>query len=158
MDHWHWGMFIFGKFLENSEPTFSNFHWWGWHKSLGLIILVLVFLRLGARLASGAPPPVALPRLQMRVASAVHASLYLLLLAVPVTGWIASSATGLPVSVFNFFDVPALWREDAAIEKVMFRVHGNLATMLVVLSVLHLGAALHHHFVKGNDVLRRMLP
>lgn len=153
-----WVAFIFGKVLENTEPSASNFHWWGWHKSAGLLIITIVFVRLGNRLRSRLVASDDVTGVQHRIAGLAHLFLYVLMLAVPLSGWAASSTTGLPISFFGLFDVPLIWSEDAAAEKLLFRVHGISATILFALSVMHMLVALHHHVRKRNDVLRRMLP
>ena len=161
--HWFlvpliWGLFAFGKYLGNTEPSLGNFHLWGWHKSIGLIALVLVWFRLAWRLTHPPPPSVEIPGWQLRAASWVHGFLYALMILTPLFGWIASSSTGLPISFFGLFDVPLIGPEDEVAEKLLFRVHGLCATLLVGLSVVHLAAALFNHFVRRNDVLSRMSP
>jgi len=97
------------------------------------------------------------PQLDAVVAGAVHALLYLLLLAMPIVGWWATSAYGAPISVFWLFELPPLVAQDKAVAERVFALHGALGLVLIALVAAHAGAALHHHFVKGDGILRRML-
>lgn len=130
------------------------------HKSIGLTILVLACLRLGWRWANNATPalPATLKPYERGLARATHLLLYLLLLAIPLTGWTMSSARGFPVSWFGFFQLPDLVPKNKALFEALANVHEALAWTLAGLVALHVGAALKHHFVLKDDVLRRMLP
>lgn len=129
------------------------------HKSIGITILALVLLRIAWRLIEKRPadPPV-MPRWQIRAAHATHLALYVLILAIPLSGWWFNSASNAPLVWFGWFDVPSLthgldpvWKPRALL------LHQSLFWLLVVLLVLHVGAALWHHFKQRDDVLRRMI-
>ncbi len=129
------------------------------HKSTGMLVLALVLVRLAVRWRLGAPPPdPGLPAWQRRAAAASHALLYVLLVLMPVTGWAATSACCRPVeflwTVPATLPVPA----DNALAKQVFLLHYAMAFALAGLVALHAAAALHHHLVRGDDTLRRMLP
>lgn len=130
------------------------------HKSVGITILALAVLRLAWRLSNRNSPPLPanLKPHQRGLAHLTHYGLYLLLVAMPLTGWLMSSAKNYPVSWFGFFTLPNLVQPDEAFFTLMQTTHGVLAGTLVVIATLHLLAALYHHFVKKDDVLRRMLP
>ena len=130
------------------------------HKSLGLTILVLMLLRLGWRLHAGAPPPVAgTPRLQAMVASVTHWALYALVLAMPLSGWLYDSASGLrPFRWFGLAEVPKLSPPDEGLAELANNAHETLFWVLVLLVAVHAGAALYHHIFQRDDTLRRMLP
>jgi len=87
-----------------------------------------------------------------------HALLYTLLFAVPLAGWTMSSARGFPVSWFGFFTLPDLVPKNKALYELLVTTHGVLAWTLGVVAIIHMLAALKHHFVLKDDVLRRMLP
>jgi len=129
------------------------------HKSIGITILALVLLRLAWRWANSTP---ALPddlRPHERVlARATHGALYALLIAMPLTGWIMSSARHFAVSWFGLWQLPDLVPTDPALYRLMVQTHLALAWALGLTASLHLLAALKHHFVLKDDVLRRMLP
>lgn len=129
------------------------------HKSIGLSILALMVLRLGWRLYAGAPAPVAgTPRWQARIAAATHVALYLLLLALPLTGWLLNSAAGFPLQWFGLFNLPSIAARDEALHALAVQTHEVLFWALVVLVLMHAAAALHHHLFLGDATLARMLP
>ncbi len=82
----------------------------------------------------------------------------MLLFAIPLTGWTMSSARGFPVSWFGFFQLPDLVPKDKALYEALVSTHETLAWTLAAVVALHVGAALKHHFMLKDDVLRRMLP
>ena len=129
------------------------------HKSLGVLILVLMVLRLINRLAVGAPiadPDIA--QWQKALSSFVHTSLYVLLLAMPVVGYIANSAYGATTPFFGLFELPMIVGKDEALATQLFTIHRWVGYLLIVLVLMHVGAALYHHFIRHDNVLRRMLP
>jgi cytochrome b561 len=129
------------------------------HKALGMLALFVVLLRLAWRLRSALPQLVdGLPDWQQVAARFVHLMFYALMLALPVTGWLMSSAGGYPVPFFNLFDVPDLIGVDDSLFRTLIDVHHWLAYALILFFVLHAAAALRHHFEQRDDTLRRMLP
>jgi cytochrome b561 len=129
------------------------------HKSIGITILALVFLRLGWRWANPTPTlPSTLKPYERLLARGTHLLLYVLLFAMPLSGWMMSSARGFPVSWFGFFQLPDLVPKDKALYEALVSTHETLAWTLVAIVALHVGAALKHHFMLKDDVLRRMLP
>jgi len=129
------------------------------HKSLGVLILVLMTLRLINRLVAGAPiPDPGIEPWQKTVSSVVHTSLYVLLLAMPVVGHIANSAYGAATPFFGLFNLPAIVGQDEALAKQLFAIHGWVGWLVIVLVLMHVGGALYHHFIRRDNVLRRMLP
>jgi len=129
------------------------------HKSIGITILALVLLRLAWRAMNPVPllPPTLKPY-ERTLARLTHAGLYAVLIAMPLTGWIMSSARSFAVSWFGLWQLPDLVRPDPSLFQRMVQAHLALAVLLGVLVALHVGAALKHHFVLKDDVLRRMLP
>jgi cytochrome b561 len=129
------------------------------HKSLGLTILALALIRLAWRALNPTPAlPGALQAYERRLALATHVALYALLIALPVTGWIMSSARGFPVSWFNLVQLPNPVTPDPALYHAMVLTHIVLASALGLILILHIAAAIRHHFVLHDEVLRRMLP
>jgi cytochrome b561 len=130
-----------------------------WHKSIGFLVLVLMLLRLAWRWANVTPAlPAAMTALEQRAAQAGHGLLYLLLLALPLTGWVVSSAANVPLRVFWLLPLPALVAPDKALADAFARVHLGLGIALSLLLLLHITAALRHHLILRDDVLRRMWP
>ncbi|PNS07438.1 cytochrome b [Solilutibacter silvestris] len=129
------------------------------HKSIGLTIFALVIARLAWRLYAGAPAEVAgTPRWQHTLATLMHWALYALLLVTPLSGWIVNSAAGFPLQWFGMINLPALVARDHDLHERMANVHQYLFWTMVVLAVLHAGAALYHHFIQRDATLARMLP
>jgi cytochrome b561 len=128
------------------------------HRSCGVSVFALTALRLGWRLIHGAPPPPAsVPVWQQRAGSATHWLLYTLLIVMPITGFVDSAASGHAVSFFFLFDLPLL-PENKPLADLFGDVHATLQWVVYGVIVLHTAAALRHHFVIGDGVLRRMLP
>lgn len=128
-----------------------------WHKSLGLVVLVLALARIGWRLANRAPlPPPDTPPWERRAAGASHLLLYALMLALPLSGWVINSAANVPFRVFWWLRLPAIAPASKALAEAVETVHFALFLVLALLLVIHIGAALRHHFVKRNEVLSRM--
>ena len=129
------------------------------HKSVGITILMLVILRLLWRELNPKPLlPTTLKPYERVLAHSTHALLYLLLFAMPLSGWMMSSARGFPVSWFGFFTLPDLVPKNKSLYEALLITHGTLAGVLAVVVTLHVAAALKHHFWLRDDVLRRMLP
>jgi cytochrome b561 len=130
-----------------------------YHKELGLLVLVLLAVRLGWRLTNVLPQLVEhLPDWQKIAARFVHLSFYALMFVLPMTGWLMSSAAGIPVSLFGLFTLPDFLPRDEQLFQRLIDVHKWLAYVLVLVIVVHVGAALRHHFVFKDDTLRKMLP
>jgi cytochrome b561 len=129
------------------------------HKSVGITILSLAVLRLTWRLIGSTPPlPSATPIWQRRAAHVSHFLLYALLLLVPVLGWLMSSARNFPVSWFGLVTLPDLIAPNRPAYEFLHDAHEFCARLLAVIALVHIAAALKHHFIERDDVLRRMLP
>jgi cytochrome b561 len=129
------------------------------HKSVGITILSLAVIRLLWRWANPTPLlPTTLKPYERVLAGFTHFGLYLLLFAMPLTGWMMTSARGFPVSWFGFFQLPDFVPKNDALYNAMKVTHDTLALALYAIVFLHVAAALKHHFLLKDDVLRRMLP
>ncbi len=150
-----------------------------WHGSLGVLVLALVAARLLWRLASPPPQfPSTMTRLGRVAATTMHMSLYVLLVALPLSGWLAASAEGSNVNFFNVATIPG-WTGSAAVhaepaaeprmqrapqasgedsEDFAQELHELLGDALIILVSLHILAALKHQFVDHDGTIRRMLP
>jgi len=127
------------------------------HKSTGFVVLLLMILRLGWRLACPPPPPEPdMPRWQQAIASANHYAFYAILLTMPWLGWAGSNAFGAPVSVYGLFTLPNLVGEDKELAKTILGWHAALGITVAGLILLHIGAVLFHRFVRRDAVLARM--
>ena len=130
------------------------------HKALGLVIFVLVLLRLAWRLVRTPPPlPASLKPWERALAKTVHTAFYVILLAMPVVGYVANSYDGSDVNVFGLFTVRRLpVAADDIFAHRLFHLHGTVGTLLLVLIGLHVLGALKHQFIDRNGDLYRMLP
>ena len=136
----------------------QKFRWYGWHKWIGITVFLLAAARLAWRAFHPPPAPVAMPPWQQRAASLVHGLLYALMLAIPVSGWVYSSSTGISVVYLGLFPLPDLVGKDRALAETLKTVHVALNFALAALVFVHVGAALKHHWVDRDGVLPRMLP
>lgn len=127
------------------------------HKTIGIVILALVAVRLINRLFNPPPPlPRDLPNWQAFMAKASHYVLYVLMFALPLIGWAMLSAGGYPIVVFGALHLPAILPHDLAVFAVLRTAHTILAITLFATFLAHLGAALFHGFVRRDHVLQSM--
>ena len=132
---------------------------YNFHKSLGVLILILMVLRLINRLAVGAPvPDPTIEPWQRKLSSAVHGLLYVLLLAMPVVGYVANSAYGAPTPFFGLFTLPKIAADDQALATQLFTLHRWTGFLVILLAAMHIGGALFHVVIRRDTVLQRMLP
>jgi cytochrome b561 len=130
-----------------------------WHKSIGMTVLLLVALRLLWRFTNPVPAlPADLPAWERHSAHASHFLLYGVMIGLPVSGWVLSSASGVPFRIFGEIPLPSIAAVDKEAAEFAKHVHHAFVFLLVLLLIVHVGAALRHHYVKHNDVLKRMLP
>ncbi len=153
------GSFTLGWTMVELPVSPQKLKLYSWHKWIGLTIWWLLLLRVGWRLLNVSPSyPEAMPPWQQRVARLTHWLIYLLLLAVPVSGWVMSSALGLPTVYLGLWQLPDLVAKNKELGETLKVVHWILNKTLLAAVCLHAAAALKHHFVDRDDVLRRMLP
>ncbi|MBI1213058.1 MAG: cytochrome b [Alphaproteobacteria bacterium] len=161
------GMLILGKYmadLPRADP--SRFELIQLHKSFGITILALSVLRVLWRLVNKVPPlPPQMPAWQRYAANASHFLLYVLILAIPLSGWamVSASPLGIPTIWFGQFEIPHLpglqgFADQHAVEGQLRETHELLGNLMIGLLIIHIGAALKHHFWDRDDVLIRMLP
>lgn len=127
------------------------------HKTIGIVILALVAIRLVNRLIDPPPPlPADLPTWQALMAKASHIILYALMFALPIIGWSMLSAGGYPIVIFGAIDLPAILPHDIALFAILRTTHTILAFALFATFLAHLGAALFHGLIRRDGVLRSM--
>jgi len=151
--------FTLAVYMVDLPPSPQQLEYFSWHKWIGVTVFMLAVARLTWRLIHPAPAlPAMLPVWQQRAATSVHAALYVLILAIPLTGWLYSSAAGVPTVYLGLVQLPDLLAKDKALAAQLKLVHITLNYTLLTLVVIHAAAALKHHVVDRDDVLRRMLP
>jgi cytochrome b561 len=129
-----------------------------WHKSVGITVLALALLRLVWRLADPPPAmPAGTPGWERKLAAIAHWALYGLIFAVPLSGWWVSDASRVPFKAFFFLPMPDFIATDRALQEAAAEVHEALTITLLFVVIVHIAAALRHHFLLHDDVLRRML-
>jgi len=129
------------------------------HKSTGMLILLLMFVRLFWRWANVTPVlPLSMPPWECVAAHASHVILYLLLFLAPLTGWIINSAANIPFRMFWLIPIPAVAAPDKALADSAARIHLGIFVVLALVLIVHVAAALRHHYVVRDSVLARMLP
>ncbi|MDO6563803.1 cytochrome b [Amphritea sp. 1_MG-2023] len=151
------GMYPLGLYIDTLtyyDPEYQTVP--AWHKSIGMILLALLALRMVWRSMNRAPTPLPQPRGLQLATKAVHLLLYLLPLITLISGYMISTADGRPISVFNWFDVPALSAVIDNQEDLAGEVHYWVATLMIGLAGLHALAALKHHFINKDQTLIRM--
>jgi cytochrome b561 len=142
--------------LENSPQKLKIF---ALHKSVGLTVLALALLRLSWRLRDPRPADVPMPRWQAAMAHGVHAGLYLLMLVLPLSGWLFNSAAGFPLQYFGLFNLPSLTGgKSDALRAVARAIHENGWWLLLAIVAVHAAGALKHHFLDRDETLLRMWP
>jgi cytochrome b561 len=162
--HWLIALAIFatmalGVYMHELELSPGKLRLYSYHKWIGVTIFGLVLLRLAWRLTHRPPPPPAnVPAWQHRAAGAAHAALYLLTLAIPLSGWLMSSASGFQVVYLGVLPIPDLLGKDKALADQLKDLHYFLNLLMFAVLVLHVAAALKHHIVDRDEVLARMLP
>ncbi len=153
------GSFALGLYMADLPLSPQKLRLYSWHKWAGVTIFLCVMLRLGWRLRHRPPDlPDAMPGWQRNLAGAAHVVLYLLMLAVPLTGWLMSSAKGFQTVWFGLVPLPDLLAKNADLGEFLEGVHSLLNFGMAGLVAAHAGAALKHHFIDRDDVLARMLP
>ena len=152
-------MLVVGFIMTGLPISPDKFRVYGIHKSLGALILIAAFLRLFWRFINIVPPlPADMPAWQKLGAHGSHIALYIVMFVMPLSGWLMSSAAGFPVSVFGWFVLPNLIAPSNELRLFFAEVHDVLAYVIIALVSLHILAALKHHFIDKDTILRRMLP
>ena len=154
------GMAIFGLLIKYGDfSPVERIRLYALHKSTGLTILVLALLRLGIRVIDRRRPELPpMPRWQHVGATTSHVLLYVVLIGMPLSGWLYNSAAGFPLQWFGQFQVPSLVDRSEELKMLAGSLHFAGLCLLVVLLMAHVSAALKHHFIDRDNVLKSMLP
>lgn len=127
------------------------------HKSLGIIVLLWAVVRIINRVLTKDPAKLPAPKWQKVVAESTHGLLYLALLAMPILGILTSMYGGYPVSVFGIFEIPMMVEPSREMAKLVRGLHKDtMWTTLLVLTAVHIVAAVYHQFVLKDNLINRM--
>jgi cytochrome b561 len=153
------GSFSVGLYMVELPLSPQKLRIYSWHKWAGVTIFLCVVLRLGWRLWHPPPElPAAMPAWQRSLAGASHVLLYLLMFAVPLSGWLMSSAKGFQTVWFGILPLPNLLEKNKELGDLLQQIHVLLNFSMAALVCVHIGAALKHHFFDRDEVLARMIP
>ncbi|HEY0901627.1 MAG TPA: cytochrome b [Micavibrio sp.] len=153
------GMLGLGLYMDAQEPTPAVFKLYALHKSIGVSVLILAVLRLCWKLSQKGPLSLPTHAAWERVlAKVTHFFLYFSMMAMPLSGWVMSSAKNFPVSVFDLFTLPALVGPDPELARMAVQFHCVVAWLLIAAIALHVAGALKHHIIDRDGTLRRMIP
>lgn len=153
------GAFSLGLYMHELPLSPTKLKLYSYHKWAGVTIFVLALIRLAWRATHPAPPlPDHIPHWQRLAAHATHHLLYVLVVAIPLTGWLMSSAKGFQTVWFGVLPLPDLLDKNKELGDALALVHQSLNFAMAALVCTHVGAALKHHLVDRDDILARMLP
>ena len=153
------GLFAFGLYMVELPLSPQKLKYYSYHKWAGVTVFLLVLLRLVWRITHRPPElPASMPGWQVKAAKAGHHLLYVLMVIVPLSGWLMSSAKGFQTVWFGVLPLPDLLAKDAALGDVLLWVHRVLNWLFMAVVAGHVAAALKHHFIDRDGTLARMWP
>lgn len=162
--HWLIALLVFcafplGVYMHDLPFSPGRLKLYSYHKWLGVTVFLLAVVRVAWRIGHPVPPPPAgMPAWQRIASVATHHLLYVLILAVPVSGWLMSSAKGFQTVYLGMIPLPDLLTKDKELGDMLTTVHQALNFTLAALVTVHVAAALKHQFVDRDEVLGRMIP
>ena len=153
------GLLSLGFYMHDLPLSPEKLQLYSWHKWAGVSAFLLVLVRLAWRVTHQPPALLAsMPKLMQLAAHAGHLALYGLMLAIPLSGWLMSSAKAFQTVWFGALPIPDLIGKDKELGQLLQTLHMSLNLLFVVTLIGHVGAALKHHFIDKDDILTRMLP
>jgi cytochrome b561 len=161
--HWLVALLIFsglglGFYMTGLKISPTKLQLYSYHKWIGVTVFALALLRIVWAATHRAPAMAAMPAWQALAASVTHKLLYILMLAIPLSGWLMSSAKGFQTVYLGLLPIPDLMLKDEPLGEGLAALHAGLNWLLLALLAAHVGAALFHQFVVGDGTLSRMLP
>jgi cytochrome b561 len=160
--HWLVALLIFvglplGLYMVDLPLSPDKLKFYSYHKWIGITVLLLVAIRLAWRATHTPPPlPASVAAWQRRASAIVHGLLYVLMIAIPLSGWLMSSAKGFQTVWFGVLPLPDLLDKNRELGDLLTEVHKFLNFTLLALVVVHVGAALQHHYIERQPFLQRM--
>lgn len=162
--HWLMALMLFGLlalgfYMADLPLSPTKLKLFSWHKWAGVSVFMLVFVRLAWRITHQPPAlPTTMPKHMQLAAHAGHLALYGLMLVIPLSGWLMSSAKGFQTVWFGILPLPDLLAKNKELGTLLQEVHESLNFLLIAVIAVHVLAALKHHFIDKDDILKRMLP
>lgn len=150
------GLVILGLYMVQLPISLEKLRLYGWHKEYGFLVLGLAMIRIVWRLMN-ITPSLSLPFWEEFAARSVHWIFYGFMFALPITGWLITSAAGLPASFFGLVTLPNLVAPNEELRLLFQGVHKWLGYAIIAVITLHGAAALKHHFINKDTILRRMI-
>jgi cytochrome b561 len=152
------GQVVLGKYAQGLELSPAKLNSMMWHKSLGITLLFLAIVRLLWTVLNPRPEFGTGTRPSLRISARLnHLGLYVLMIAIPLSGWLMNSAKNVPFNLFRTVPWPALIDANENLGDLFQWWHESLVSAMLVLFFLHLSGVLWHHFYKRDNVLLRML-
>lgn len=162
--HWLMAILLFGLlalgfYMHDLPLSPDKLKLYSWHKWAGVTAFLLLGFRLLWRVTHRPPAlPDSMPKLMQFAAHAGHLMLYVLMIAIPLSGWLMSSAKGFQTVYFGVLPLPDLLDKNKEVGDLLALVHKSLNLLFIAVLAGHIGAALKHHFIDKDDILTRMLP
>ena len=162
--HWLMALLIFGLlalgfYMADLPLSPEKLKLYSWHKWAGVTVFLLLLARVAWRFTHTPPAmPWQMSKLQRLAAHAGHIALYVLMIGIPLSGWLMSSAKGFQTVWFGVLPIPDLIPKNKEVGDALKEVHESLNVLLIVVLIAHIAAALKHHFIDKDDVLVRILP
>lgn len=162
--HWLMALLLFGLlalgfYMQDLPLSPQKLQLYSWHKWAGVTVFLLVIFRLAWRITHRPPAlPDHMPKVMQFAAHVGHALLYLLMVAIPLSGWLMSSAKGFQTVWFGILPIPDLVNKNKGLGDLLQMIHQNLNLLFAAVIAGHIGAALKHHFIDKDDILTRMSP
>ncbi len=162
--HWLMAILLFGLlalgfYMHDLPLSPEKLQLYSWHKWAGVTAFLLVLVRLAWRVTHRPPAlPDSMTKTMQLAAHAGHLGLYLLMLAIPLSGWLMSSAKGFQTVWFGVLPIPDLLDKNKELGDLLQQLHMLLNLAFIAILAGHIGAALKHHFIDKDDILTRMLP
>jgi len=149
---------VLGIYMHELPFSPTKLKLYSYHKWIGVTVFMFALMRLAWRSAHPAPSvPEGMPFWERIAAKGAHAALYVLMLVVPIAGWVMSSAHGFQTVYLGIVPIPDLLGKDKELAEMLEKVHALFSLSFMALIVLHAAAAFKHHFINKDNVLRRML-
>lgn len=151
--------FSVGFYMQGLSLSPEKLKLYSWHKWAGISLFILIVIRLAWRISHPAPAlPDTMKPIEKFIAHAGHGLLYALMLIIPISGWLMSSALGVQTVWFGVLPLPDLVLKNETLGELLLNLHVIFNYTLLLAVIGHIAAALQHHFIKKDQILKRMLP